>query len=60
MGVSSIASPAIAGADDCVDAGTLQGVLNTLVDPSVTFIPQVRQLVEGGIGVSRANWPTAS
>ena len=28
VGVTSIASPAIAGADDCVDAGTLQGVLN--------------------------------
>jgi len=49
VGVTSIASPAIAGAD-CVDAGTLQGVLNSLADPSVTFYPNKEGLVQGGIG----------
>ncbi len=51
-GVTSIASPAIAGADDCVDAGTLQGVLTTLVEPGMQFnAPPKRDLVQGGVGV---------
>jgi hypothetical protein len=52
VGVTSIASPAIAGADDCVDAGTLQGVLNTLVAQGVPFnSPGKASLVQGGVGV---------
>ncbi|RDH79433.1 hypothetical protein DVS77_07785 [Mycolicibacterium moriokaense] len=52
MGVTSIASPAIAFADDCVDAGTLQGVLDTLVAPGVGFnSPAKANLVEGGVGI---------
>ena len=52
MGVTSIASSAIAGADDCVDAGTLQGVLDTLVAPGVPFSSAGKSgLVEGGVGV---------
>ena len=35
MGVTSIASPAIAVATNALDAGTLQGVLDTLVAPGV-------------------------
>jgi hypothetical protein len=51
MGVTSIASPAIALADDCVDAGTLQGVLDTLVAPGIPFSsPGKSGLVEGGVG----------
>jgi hypothetical protein len=51
MGVTSIASPAIASAD-CVDAGTLQGVLDTLVAPGVQFnSPGKANLVQGGVGV---------
>ena len=42
MGVTSIASPAIAFADDCVDAGTLQGVLDTLVAPGIPFSSPAR------------------
>ena len=37
MGVTSIASPAIASADDCVDTGTLQGVVDSLVAPGGDF-----------------------
>ena len=53
MGVTSIASPAIAVADECaVDAGTLQGVLDTLVAPGVPFSSAGKSsLVEGGVGV---------
>jgi hypothetical protein len=52
VGVTSIASPAIAGADDCVDAGTLQGVLDTLVAPGVQFnSPAKASLVQGGVGI---------
>ena len=52
MGVTSIASPAIASADDCVDTGTLQGVLNMLVEPGLQFnAPPKRDLVQGGVGV---------
>lgn len=52
MGVSSIASPAIASADDCVDTGTLQNVLDTLVSPGVPFSsPGKSGLVEGGVGI---------
>ncbi len=51
MGVTSIASPAIASAD-CVDPGTLQGVLDTLVAPGVPFnSPGKANLVEGGVGI---------
>ncbi|HKV22722.1 MAG TPA: hypothetical protein VJR50_27100 [Mycobacterium sp.] len=52
-GVTSIASPAIASADVCgADAGTLQGVLNTLVQPGVQFnSPAKAGLVQGGVGV---------
>jgi hypothetical protein len=51
MGVTSIASPAIASAD-CVDAGTLQGVLDTLVAPGVPFSsPGKSGLVQGGVGI---------
>ena len=50
LGVTSVASPAIASAD-CVDPGTLQGVLNTLVAPGVQFSsPSKSNLVEGGVG----------
>jgi hypothetical protein len=52
VGVTSIASPAIAGADDCVDAGTLQGVLTTLVEPGVSFSSPVKSnLVQGNVGI---------
>ena len=52
MGVTSIASPAIASADVCVDAGTLQGVLDTLVAPGVPFSsPGKSGLVQGGVGM---------
>jgi hypothetical protein len=52
MGVTSIASPAIASADDCVDPGTLQNVLNTLIAPGVPFSsPAKSSLVEGGVGM---------
>ena len=52
VGVTSIASPAIASADDCVDAGTLQGVLDTLVAPGVPFSSAGKSgLVEGGVGI---------
>jgi hypothetical protein len=51
VGVTSIASPAIASAD-CVDPGTLQGVLTTLVQPGVQFSsPAKSNLVEGGVGI---------
>lgn len=50
VGVTSVASPAIAAADDCVDPGTLQGVLNALVDPNVAFYPGKEGLIQGGIG----------
>ena len=52
VGVTSIAPTAIAGADDCVDAGTLQGVLNTLVEPGVSFSSPVKSnLVQGNVGI---------
>ncbi|HEX3287523.1 MAG TPA: hypothetical protein VHT50_23395 [Mycobacterium sp.] len=52
VGVTSIASPAIAGADVCVDKGTLQGVLKTLVEPGVSFLSPVKSgLVQGNVGV---------
>ena len=51
-GVTSIASPAIASADDCADAGALQGVLDTLVTPGVPFSsPGKSNLVQGGVGI---------
>ena len=62
MGVTSIASPAIASADECVDRGTLQGVLNTLVAPypSVNFFPGKKVWFRGASVRSRASSPTAS
>ena len=51
MGVTSIASPAIAGADDCyVDAGTLQGVLDGLVAPGGSFAGPKGNLIQDGLG----------
>ena len=51
VGVTSIASPAIAAADECaVDAGTLQGVLDGLAAPGVPFRDKAG-LVEGGVGI---------
>lgn len=57
MGVTSIASPAIASADDCVDSGTLQGVLNTLVAPGVSFSSASKSsLVQGGVGILKGKY----
>ena len=51
MGVTSIASPAIAGADECyVDAGTLQGVLDGLVAPGGSFAGPKGNLIQDGLG----------
>ena len=51
MGVTSIASPAIASADDCVDAGTLQGVVDSSVAPGGDFAGPKGQLVSPPLGV---------
>jgi hypothetical protein len=51
MGVTSIASPAIASADDCVDVGTLQGVIDSLVAPGGDFAGAKGQLVSPPLGV---------
>ena len=51
MGVTSIASPAIASADDCVDAGTLQGVVDSLVAPGGDFAGPKGQLISPPLGV---------
>ena len=52
MGVTSIASPAIASADDCASPEALEGVLDTLVAPGVQFnSPGKASLVEGGVGI---------
>jgi hypothetical protein len=51
MGVTSIASPAIASADDCVDAGTLQGVIDSLVAPGGDFAGPKGQLVSPPLGI---------
>lgn len=50
MGVTSIASPAIASADDCVDAGTLQGVVDSLVAPGGDFAGLKGQLISPPLG----------
>lgn len=51
MGVTSIASPAIASADDCVSPAALKGVLDTLVEPGLKFnSPAKENLVQGGVG----------
>jgi hypothetical protein len=51
VGVTSIASPAIASADDCVTQGALKGVLDTLVQPGLQFnASPKRDLVQGGVG----------
>ena len=50
-GVTSIASPAIAFADDCaVDAGTLQGVVDSLVAPGGDFAGPKGQLISPPLG----------
>ncbi len=50
-GVTSIASPAIAFADDCaVDAGTLQGVVNSLIAPGGDFAGPKGQLISPPLG----------
>ncbi len=51
MGVTSIASPAIAGADDCVDMGTLQGVVDSLIAPGGDFAGPKGQLISPPLGV---------
>jgi hypothetical protein len=51
MGVTSIASPAIASADDCVDAGTLQGVIDSLVAPGGDFAGPKGQLISPPLGI---------
>ncbi len=52
MGVTSIASPAIAGADDCaVDAGTLQGLVDSLIAPGGDFAGPKGQLISPPLGV---------
>jgi hypothetical protein len=51
MGVTSIASPAIASADDCaVDAGTLQGVVDDLIAPGGDFAGPKGQLISPPLG----------
>ena len=51
VGVTSIASPAIASADECyVDAGTLQGLLDSLVAPGGSFAGPKGNLIQGGLG----------
>jgi hypothetical protein len=51
MGVTSVASPAIASADDCaVDAGTLQGVVNSLIAPGGDFAGPKGDLVSPKLG----------
>ena len=51
MGVTSIAYPAIASADDCVNPAALKGVLDTLVDPGLQFNASPKKdLVQGGVG----------
>ena len=50
-GVTSIASPAIASADPCaVDAGTLQGVVDTLIAPGGDFAGPKGQLISPPLG----------
>jgi hypothetical protein len=52
VGVTSIASPAIASADECVAPTTLENVLDTLVAPGVQFnSPGKASLVQGGVGI---------
>jgi hypothetical protein len=51
MGVTSIASPAIASADDCVDRDTLQGVVDSLVAPGGDFAGPKGQLVSPALGI---------
>jgi len=51
VGVTSIASPAIAFADDCaVDPGTLQGVVDSLVAPGGDFAGPKGQLISPPLG----------
>lgn len=49
--VTSIASPAIASADECaVDAGTLQGVVDSLIAPGGDFAGPKGQLISPPLG----------
>ena len=50
VGVTSIASPAIAHAD-CVDALTLQGVVDSLIAPGGSFAGPKGQLISPALGV---------
>ena len=51
VGVTSIASPAIASADECaVDAGTLQGVVDNLIAPGGDFAGPKGHLVSPPLG----------
>ncbi len=51
IGVTSIASPAIASADECaVDAGTLQGVVDSLIAPDGDFAGPKGQLISPPLG----------
>jgi hypothetical protein len=51
MGVTSVASPAIASADECaVDAGTLQGVVDSLIAPGGDFAGPKGDLVSPKLG----------
>ena len=51
MGVTSIAAPTVASADDCVDAGTLQGVVDSLVAPGGDFAGPKGQLISPALGI---------
>jgi hypothetical protein len=51
VGVTSVASPAIAFAEDCaVDSGTLQGVVDSLVAPGGDFAGPKGQLISPPLG----------
>ncbi len=60
MGVTSVASPAIAGADDCVDAGTLQGVVDTLIAPGGDFAGPKGQLISPPLGILSGKYANAT
>jgi hypothetical protein len=49
MGVTSIASPAIASAD-CIDQGTLQGVVDSIISPDGDFAGPKGQLISPALG----------
>jgi hypothetical protein len=61
MGVTSIASPAIASADDCaVDAGTLQGVVDTLIAPGGDFAGPKGQLISPPLGFTTGKFANST